>query len=277
MNEEAMKAAFEDDDIEQEELEKEELEKEQAGSEDPPKLSALEEEAQGMGHTSKDEWEAAGKDPDKWKTPHEYVSFGHIKQQMDKNKESFEKRLDEVNKFHKAQMDAKVKALEATKKAAVREADEEGYDAAQKEIDELKEVAPNPTGKDPAIAEWEAANPWIDDRTKTINVNGIDIPKADITQSIFASFQHNNPNATPKQALAHIDAELAKLDEPPANPRRNQPTANERSTVTHKKSGKLTWSDLTAEERQDWNQFGFDLYDNNKADFLKVAKDLRAK
>ena len=239
------------------------------------KLSPLELEAQGMGHTSKEEWAAAGKDPDRWKTAHEYVSFGHIKQQMDKNQAEFDQRIEGLNKLHKADLDARIEALEAEKRQAVEEGMVDDYDLAQKKIDNLnKPVEKVESGKDPEIAAWEAQNPWIDDLTQVVDVNGVDIPKANIANTLFSKFKGANPNASNRQVLDYIDREMIKVNGPPPNPRRSQVTTHERSTPSPKGPKKLSWSDLTQDEVNSWNQFGRDMFEN-KAEFLQSVKDSR--
>ena len=110
-----------------------------------PEYSALELEAREDGHTTKEEWTEAGKDPERWKSPHEYVEYGKIKGALDKSKadtdrlrDDYDKRFENLNKLHKAETESKIKALKADQRQAVEEADTEAYDKAQTQIEELK-------------------------------------------------------------------------------------------------------------------------------------------
>lgn len=223
-----------------------------------PELSELEKEAQSMGHTSKDEWTAAGKDPDRWKTPHEYVEFGKIKKQMDEQKANFDERLTANEKLHKAKLAAEIKALEALKRTAVEEADTEKYDKTQKEIDDLK-ASDKPAVKEddprgPEIAAWEAKNPWVNDPSQTVSVRGVQVSKAVIANDAYSRFLATNPNATQSAALAAVDVEMAKLNEPANNPRRDTTTSTERPTAPIKKNpNRISMNDISAEDKAVWN------------------------
>ncbi len=248
--------------------------------EEAPKLTALQEEAQGMGHTSKEEWVESGKDPERWKTAHEFVSFGHIKQQMDKQKLDFDARIDGVNKIHQAQLDSKIKELEAAKLTAVSEADTEGYNSAQQQIDDLNQPAEKPavdSGRDPEIVQWEADNAWIDDNTQTVSLQGVEIAKSTIANDLFSKFNISNPNASTTQALAYIDKEMAKITAPPANPRRDTVSATERGVPAVKGAKTLNWGDLDKDELQTWRDIGEVLFGNDKKAFLQSVKDTRVK
>ena len=63
-----------------------------------PEYSALELEARKDGHTTKDEWIAAGKDPERWKSAHEFVEYGKIKGALDKSKADQDKLRDDYDK-----------------------------------------------------------------------------------------------------------------------------------------------------------------------------------
>lgn len=266
MNEESIKAAFEQEELEDELPENEEQEQD-------VEYSAEEQEARSMGHTSKEEWVAAGKDPSRWKSAHEFVEYGRInealnktKAEMDKIKADFDKRLKDVNKFNKAQMEAKIKELKEQQRVAVSEADTEGFDKVQKQIDDLQiKDEPIPPGKDPYIAEWESKNDWVnnpnDPRTLEANV-------------LFSGYLAAKKGATNQEALDYVDKKIKALF-PENNPRREVPTGSERSTQQVKRSSKVSMSDLTQDERSLWNSAGFELWGGDEKAFLQSVQDSR--
>jgi len=85
-----------------------------------------------------------------------------------------------------------------------------------------------------------------------------------------------NEKASSQQALDYVDQQMEKMGETPNNPRRETATTTERgTTVAKKKGGKLTMADLTPDEKQFWNQAGFDLFGNDKKAFLQSVQDVR--
>ena len=269
--EQAINEAFEDYEEVDESIDNEE-EKEE------PQYSALELEAREDGHTTKDEWTAAGKDPERWKSAHEFVEYGKIKGALDKSKadtdklrEDYDRRFENLNKLHKAETDSKIKALKAEQRQAVEEADTEAYDKAQTQIEELKEE-PAPVKTEPSknqeIADWEAKNPWINDSAD---------PKAQAAQGLFNGYTQANPNATAKQSLEYVDSQMKAMGmvQAPSNPRRDAPNETGRNTPAPKQTGKISMSDLTQEERQLWANAGNDLWGGNQKEFLQSVTDSR--
>ncbi len=281
MDEEALKDAFsnhEDDEQEEQTSQDEEQDEQQ----EEIQLTATEQEAFAGGWTNKDDFTSKGGDPERWKTAHEYISFGNIKKQldstksqMDQMKRSFDDRLDGVNKIHHAQMEAKIKSLKSQQRQAVDEADTEKYDRAQAEIENIETAAKTETEtetstqtKDPAITAWEAKNSWINDTNDH---------RSQMAIGLFNGYTSSNKNATVQQALDYVDQHMS-LNKTSTNPRRDAPTSSERSTQTNKSRGRqLTMSDLTQEEKSLWNNAGFDLWGNDKKAFLQSVKDVRGK
>lgn len=251
---------------------------EQVEEEDEPQYSALELEAREDGHTTKDEWIAAGKDAERWKSAHEYVEYGKIKGALDKSKadqdklrEEYDKRFENLNKLHKTQTDAKIKALKADQRKAVEEADTEGFDEAQEKIDELKqepepvEIDKDRPKKDPIITEWEKKNDWINDSNDPRSADAIDF---------WNGYVRRNPNGTNADALKYVDKKMG-LDKVPNNPRRDAPSETSRQAPAPKQTGKISMSDLTSEEKNLWANAGQDLWGGNQKEFLQSVKDSR--
>lgn len=243
-----------------------------------PEYSPLELEAREDGHTTKSEWEAAGKDPERWKSPHAFVEYGKIKGALDKTKADqdkmrvdFDKRLENVNKIHQAETKAKLTALKAEQRKAVEEADTDAYDEAQTKIEAIKEEVKEDKPEVKAsevpqeIQEWEAKNDWINDPQD---------PRAMMAQGLYNGYVQNNPNGSPKELIAYVNKQM-KLDEAPTNPRRDAPSETGRSPVATKSTGKVSMADLTQEEQALWRNAGEELWDGDKKMFLQSVKDSR--
>ena len=280
--EQEIAAAFADFDAEEAEVvdDKQEVEQEveQEEVKDEPQYSALEQEARDDGHTTKDEWTEAGKDPERWKSAHEFVEYGKIKNALEKSRadtdklrNDYDKRFENLNKLHKADTDNKIKALKADQRKAVEEADTVAYDEAQVKIEELK-VEPEPVKSEPEsnksaeIIAWEKDNDWI---------NNPDDPRTDAALDFWDGYVKRNPNGNNAAGLKYVSDKISQLypSKPKTNPRRDSPGETSRAPSTPKVTGKISMSDLTPEEKNTWNNTK-DWYDSEK-DFLIAVKDSR--
>ena len=239
-----------------------------------PQLNETEQTAFDQGWRPEEEFE--GKEGN-WKTAKEYIKDGEfiskiteLNRKIDAQKNEFDERLDNTNKLNEARRKSEIADLKKTQREAVNNADEDAYDDAQTKIEKLEEqpeVKPAAQGKDPAIAEWESKNAWINDPNDE---------KAAIAQGIWNNYANQNPTCTAKQALDHVDSRLGKLY-PTGNPRRDQPDANETPTRKPRQNSKeLTMSDLTQDEQTEWSMYGSVMFKDQKA-FLKAVKDTRKK
>lgn len=231
-------------------------------------LSPIEKEAMEMGWKPKEQFLEEGGNEEVWSSAREYVKYGKLQQankdlhdKIDRIGKGFDRRVEELNKLHKAQMDAKLSELRNQQRTAVENADTEAYDHAQKQIDDLQKDVKS---SDPLIAEWESNNPWIYDPNN---------PKTFAANGIFSSFMATNPGATTEQALEHLDKKMAETF-PDVNPRRETAPTTEASAPTRKKRG-LTMSDLTPDERDLWRNAGTALFNNDEKVFLKACEDAR--
>lgn len=282
LDEQALADAIEQDSPEQEENLETEVEQEEQEQQEEVKLSALELEAQKMGHTSKEDFVAKGHDPEKWKTPHEYVSYGKLMSRLDKQNhkmdemgDKFEARVGNLNKMHQQQLDAKVAALKVEQRNAVEDRDTDRFDAATKEIEDIskqvEDVADdksNVSNKDPVTLAWEEKNPWINDAND---------PKTQMALGLWKGYKDANPNGTAQQALAYIDKQLEAMSPPQHNQRRDNVNTTERGNQTQRTKGKITSiKQLSPEWQQEWASTGFDIWGNNKegkAAFIQAALD----
>jgi len=185
----------------------------------------------------------------------------------------FDERLANSNKLHEARRKSEIKDLKAQQLEAVEEADTEKYKQLQTQIDSHDaEPEATTTTKDPAVAEWETKNPWIND------TGSEKYAQAQAAWGIAASRGMDN-----QAALNFVDSQLAKLypeetqQEAPRNPRREAATMTETSTrrsPRQRGSKELTMSDLTRDEQKQWAQFGQEMFDDEKS-YLKAVADAR--
>jgi len=213
-----------------------------------------------------------------WKTAKEFQRDGEWlaklrekDQRLDRIEKDFNDRLENTNKLHEARRQADIKKLKAQQREAVNVQDTESFDHAQTQIEELegqevKPTTPTEPGKDPVIAAWEEKNPWFNDMSDE---------RGSVAVGIYNTFANQNKQATSAQVLAHVDARMDKLyPSNPGNPRRNQPNTTENNNRRSSRQSKgLSMVDLTADEKQEWNQFGSLMF--TEAEFLKTVADTR--
>ena len=213
-----------------------------------------------------------------WKTAKEFQRHGEmisqinsIKHQMDSQKKDFDVRMSNNNKLHEARRKSEITQLREQQRDAVDSQDTEAFDKAQTQIEALEKspVQDKPVDtqtKDPDMAAWEVKNPWI-------NEPGND--KGIYAQGVWNNYLANNPQATTQQALTHVDSKVASVfPSNNDNPRRNQPNTTENNTRRSTRQSKnLTMSDLTSNERQEWNTFGSLMF--TETEFLKTVADTR--
>jgi len=277
IDEQALEDALGQDEIEQEQEINQEVDQEDQEQQEEDQLTALEKEAADMGHTSKEEFVANGGDPERYKTAHEYVSYGKLQERnnktnakLDAMEEKFNKRLENVNKLHQQQLDAKVAALKADQRNAVEESDTEAYDKAQQEIDDLS-VQKSEDGlddappEDPAITAWKEKNPWVTDEND---------PKAQMVGGLWNGYVKANPDATIQSAIAYVDKQLEAMSPPQHNQRRDNVNITERGSQTTRTKGKInSVKQLSPAWQQEWSNTGFDLWNGNEKDFIQAALD----
>lgn len=240
-------------------------------------LTDVEKTAYDQGWRPQEEFEGS---EDNWKTAKEYVKDGEwlgkirdLNQKIDNQQKDFDSRLENTNKLNEARRQAEIGELKSKQRDAVEMGDTDAYDKSQTKIDNLEKqevIVPPTVNKDPSIAAWEDANPWVNDAENE---------KAAIAIGIFNTYASKNPGATNQQVLEHLDGRLEKLypAEAKTNPRRQQPNSTENNTKPTQRKGKdLAMSDLTNAEQNDWNMFGASMFGDQKT-FLKAVADARKK
>jgi hypothetical protein len=295
MSEEKLKAFF-DNQLQQEEVEQPEEESqevdqveeyqpelEQQEQSEQPQYSAIEQEAIDMGwNPDKEGFIEKGGDPDRYVSAHEYIRYGKLQKSTNDRIQSMERKFNEqlenLNKYHSAQLEQKLQDAMARQRTAVEEADVDAYDQAQKEINDIYQTAQpvqqqQQPEKDPLIADWESENPWVMDATN---------PKTAHTNVIYRDYLAKNPYATTEQVLNYLDSQLNRFYPSETNPRREAPSNySERGNKTPNRAGSrksrdLTMADLTPAEQREWQQFGKSMFGSEK-DFLKAVQNSRKK
>ena len=241
-------------------------------------LSSTEQKAWDQGWRPEDDFNGPS---DNWKTAKEYIRDGEfisqinsLKNDMNKQKDDFDSRLNNNNKLHEARRKADINKLKAQQRDAVDMSDTDAFDKAQTQIDALEEqqvvepTSSHDTGKDPAIVAWEAKNPWFND---------LGDERGAVAVGVWNTFTNKNPAATIQQALAHVDSRMDNIYPSNSNnARRNQPNTTENNTRRSSRQSKsLTMNDLTSSERSEWNMFGSTMFTEEQ--FLKTVLDTRTK
>jgi hypothetical protein len=238
-----------------------------------PDLSPAEQKAWDDGWRPEDEFE--GK-PENWKTAEAYNLYGEFqvdvraaKAETRRVQQEADERFANLNKYHEGKRKAEIADLRAQQRQAVEEADTARFDQLEKQIENTAAVETTTPQVDPTIADWNTANPWIND--------GSD--KAQDAQGWYqrASVQ---PGATAQSVLAYVDKRIAEVypeQQTPTNPRREMPSMAEQSHQPRQRqrAGKeLTMNDLTAQESKEYEQFGKEMFKDEKQ-FLKSVADAR--
>lgn len=247
---------------------------EQQEEQNEPQSSPDEDKARSGGWRPKDEWVEAGNDADDWKSVKSFNEYGDLissikaqKRDLDDSKSSFDSRLDNVNKMHKAQLESQMATLKAKQLSHVENADVDSYNASQKEIDDLQsasnQVVDKPTHNpdQDTLNKWNASNAWV---------NEVGSAKATHAKSEFVRF--NNAGYSVAESIEKMEQSV-KTSFPDVNERRNQANRTEsprRANTAKPKS--LSIAEVTQEEMKMRNFFtGKD----GEKQFLQAVKDSR--
>lgn len=228
-----------------EQNEEQEIEQpEQPESVEQPEVSEEEKQARSKGWVDLEEWKAQGKDLADWGGYKAFNKNGAILAQKYAGERKHQEEIQNLNQFHKMQLDSRIKELESKRMDAVEMADTDAYKQAQGEIDELQkqqaqiqqQAQPLVSDEDQKIERnWESKNEWL---------KGSD-PKAVYARDVAQKSLH----LTGQAFVDAIEAQVAAAF-PPQNANRQRPSMTERSTAKATKSNKPTMDSLTSEERK---------------------------
>ncbi len=257
--------------IEPEVLEQnEELATEQGEPEEVEQAQPSEEEqqARAKGWVDLDEWKEKGKDPADWGGYRAFNKNGSILAQKYASERKHQEEIQNLNQFHKLQLDSRIKELESKRMDAVEMADTDAYKQAQGEIDELQkqqaqiqqQEQPLVSDTDQAIErEWESKNEWL---------KGSD-PKAVYARDVAQKSLH----LTGQAFVDAIEAQVAAAF-PPQNANRQRPSMTDRGSPRSTKNGKPTMSSLNQEEKKMWGAMSGNKH-MTEAKFLKLVENSR--
>jgi hypothetical protein len=233
---------------EQEAPEIEAVEQEQNGAEaveqEPVEVSAEEKQAREKGWVNLEEWQEQGKDPADWGGYRAFNKNGSILAQKYASERKHQEEIQNLNQFHKLQLDSRIEELKNKQVEAAEMADSEAVKGAQIEIEELqKQQAQIQNQAQPSVSEadqqieaaWESENQWL---------KGND-PKAVYARDVANRSLH----LTGQDFVDAIEAQVNSAF-PPTNPNRDRPAMTDKASPRAVKSEKLTMDSLTSEERQ---------------------------
>lgn len=253
-------------------------------SEEEAQSNPEEDKASADGWVPKSEWIEQGKDPDDWVSAKKFNERGSmigqikdLQKQVKESSKSFEDRLDRVNKFHEAQMKAKMEELKSQRREAIEQADVEAVEEFDAQIAELgvTETKETETKESPKqengfteddntlLDAFNKENPWVMDMNN---------PKTPYAQSRFNVHLQSGKSVAECIELVKSDVNNAF---PKTNPNRdNAPRVETKKSQPGKKAVRsLQWSDLTNDELKMYkampNAFG------SKKDFLQTVQDIR--
>lgn len=212
--------------------------------------SDFEKDAMAKGWKPKDEFEG---NPDDWRPAKQFVEWHEVvtdsrnlKKQLKGMQKSYNRDIQGLNLFHKAQLETKEKEIMARFNRAVEDGDKATANAALKEHGEVqaqKEAVSKDSGKDPAQikAEWEMENVWI------YNQND---PK-----SAFANTAYNmalSKGMGMEEALEFVDTRIAEKfpTKKNVNPNRQGDPDSLPSKGLGGKSNKLAMSQVSSSEKE---------------------------
>jgi len=248
--------------VEQEQVETEEVEQEQI------EVSSEEKQAREKGWVNLDEWKEKGKDPADWGGYRAFNKNGSILAQKYASERKHQEEIENLNQFHKLQLDSRIEELKSKQMEAVEMADTDAFKDAQGQIDELQKqqtqiqntTQQTVSQEDAALeAKWEKENDWL---------KGND-PKAVYARSVAQNSLHLTGQAFIDAIEAQVGANF-----PPVNQNRQRPSMTDKASPRTVKSEKPTMSSLNQEERKMWSALSGNKH-MTETKFLKMVENSR--
>lgn len=260
MSEEAIREIFGDEAAEVEQAESQETQE-----------SEQHKRFDGVVHQTLEQWTASGKDPADWKTPEEFEEEGRrikyqkpLRRELQKQAEDFNRRLENVNKLHRIQLEQERNKLLLERDNAIDTADRtevRRLDQALEQNKQLQNELASEPQKPAEVVEWESENQWIFD------------PEDPRTAPAIAAFtEAQQAGKTMASCILAADRAAAKIQTTAPSVKRTAMPAADTPKARQVSGGKiqLTMKDLTAEERQ------FRSFYNTEKEFLQAVADDRA-
>lgn len=218
------------------------------------------------GYMSKEAWVESGKDPDEWVSEEVFKERGERIKQTAKLQKEFDNQIKNLNLLHQAQLRKERENLLSRRDDAIDIADKaavKALDKQIKEIDDLEELTQEQAviqqDKPIEVANWENANPWI---------NNPKDPRTGIAQKAFEAATKSGMDID--DALDLVDAAIAKkFSTKPAAPR--QSVESSRPSSGKREEAVLTMKNITREERIAWDEGFF----KTEKEFLQAVANSR--
>ena len=212
------------------------------------------------------------KDGEFQKTPREFVKYG----EMYNYTHRLNQKIDRIDQEHKEQREAdlnlqrvayesRLQELEGKRNDAVETADRETFDKVDKEIQELRQNAPEAPKETPqalapiptsdAVHQFEAENPWFKvaiPGDPSYNPADPDFQKASYVNWVYA--QQTSQGKEPDEALEIVKQGL-KDNFPEVNSRRERAPASELGGRKPSGAQKIGFNQLSAKEQTDIDKY----------------------
>lgn len=224
------------------------------------------------GYKTKEELIAEGKDPKGWLPPEAFAERKErfkMESKYRKEMEALKSDIDQLNQFHKVQLERQRNELIAKKEDAILVADVKGVKEADKQIAELDKqikqevAAPQKTQEE---IEWEDENPWIFDENDPRTPIAIDAYRKALSEG-----------KTIATSLRSIDNAIKKIEPPKIERKQAHGVADSSKNNVHKKGSdapSVSWSSLSSQDEAIY----YDVYEpqgTSKSDFLKIVANSR--
>lgn len=239
--------------------------------ETPQEVPKVEQEARAMGWVPKEDFRG---DPQRWRPAEEFVERGkNIMPVLRENNErltgkiaDMERTMKEFAEYHskteQRAYERAIKEIKTKQREAVRNADEEAFQAAEQEMDELAKQAPQApqpqqsVEPDPAFLAWHKDNPWY----------GKDTELSDFAEDLAFGMQQRGKTVDLDKVTERVKAAYPHKF---LNPRREQPGAVEGATPSSPKKKGRGYADLPAEAKTVCDRFVKTIPGFTKEQYLK--------
>jgi hypothetical protein len=223
---------------------------------------AQEDKAGAHGWVPLDQYVAKGGDPLNWRTAGEYNLFAELNSSMKRRERDFEARIEGIRKLTNAQLAVQREELLAQRDKAIEEGNVQSVHVLDKKINNLNQ--PVPVRSDATLDEWNANNPWVNEKT----------PKAIYARTVWGELLQ--AQVPIPEALNRLESEVKKHFPNKAAPAPTHVPEQERgkgSAGFKAKTHALTMSDVTSEEMKIYNALP-GAWASEK-EFLKAVEDDR--
>lgn len=237
-----------------------------------PEITKEESDARSKGWTGREEWEAAGKDPDDWVNYKHFNRVGSLISEVRHGNKQHKGDIENLQKFQKMQLESMKTKLEGERTEAVSMADEDAFNAADKQLNDVNSQLNDITAQQAQSAEvlvnqeveWMSRNSWF-------NIQGTD------EQSMIAKrVMTENPSVSGYAITDIIDAEIAKAKPTSkTNANRERPSPTSKAKPAPQKTEAVTLDSMTKEETTMINAMKNFNPKMTDADVLRLLKNSR--